>query len=510
MKKALLGALAAVGILAIAGVALAVMRPDLLPAWAKPPAQAQVAESGPFCDEHGVPEKFCTICHPELKEKLLLCPEHGNIPEDIYTLCHPDVKKKLNIETCEHGLPKHFCYKCKAERGEKGDDQASANLINDGWCAEFGEAGPNGVKRCKLLPLVRLASTELATNVGLKTAPVAEEEHVHELFANAETDYDANRYAEIHPRVTGFLREARFDLGQKTKATEVVAVVDSAEVSNAKAQYITAHSAHDLAKDTYARTSALGASQAIAVKQVTADRAALHQAQASFLNAEQKLRNFRFDDSDLARILKENDTRPLLDITTPLGGTVVFRHAVLGEAIEPTTKLYTVADTSTVWLWVDVYERDMAKVEPGQKVTFAVMGGGPEETPTVFEGKVTWVGSEVDQTTRTTKIRAELPNPTGKLRAHQFGKARIELGRPHKALTVAKAAVQKYENADLVFLTEKPGVYRPQRIKARPVGRGETLEVSWGLKPGQMVVTDGSYLLKTEIMKGSIGAGCCD
>jgi cobalt-zinc-cadmium efflux system membrane fusion protein len=366
------------------------------------------------------------------------------------------------------------------------------------------------VAKCKLLPVVRLASEGLAADVGLKTAPVAEEEHVHELFANAETDYDANRYAEINPRVSGFLREARFDLGQQAKGGEVVAVVDSAEVSNAKAQYITARSAHDLAKDTYARTSALGASQAIAATQVLADRAAMNQAQASLLNAEQKLRNFRFGDSDLARILKEHDTRPLLDITTPLGGTVVFRHAVLGEAVEPTTKLYTVADTSKVWLWIDVYERDISKVEPGQKVTFAVMGGGPEETPTAYKGKVTWVGAEVDQTTRTTKVRAEVPNPLGKLRAHQFGKARVELGKPHRTLTVAKRAVQRYENVDLVFLTEKPGVYRPQRIKAKAIGRGEFMEVSWGLKSGQSVVTDGSYLLKTEIMKGSIGAGCCD
>jgi cobalt-zinc-cadmium efflux system membrane fusion protein len=507
MKKALLGALATIGFIAIAGVALAFIRPDLLPAWGRPPAEAHTAESGLFCEEHGVPEKFCTICHPELNDKLLLCPEHGNIPEDICTLCHPDVKARHGIETCEHGLPRHFCTECKAE---KGDEQASTNLINDGWCAQFGTAGTDGQERCKLLPLVRLASADLSRDVGLQTAPVVEEEHDHVLTANAETAYDANRYAEINPRVSGFLREARFDLGQRVKPGEVVAVVDSAQVSSAKAKYITARTTYELARDSYNRTSSLEAAQAIAAKQVIADRAAMNQAQASLLDAEQMLRNFRFDDEDLALILEENQTRPLLDLTTPLGGTVVFRHAVLGEAVEPTTKLYTVADTSTMWLWIDVYEREIARVEPGQRVAFTVMGGHPEEPPVVFEGRVTWVGSEVDRTTRTTKVRAEVPNPRGQLRAHQFGKARITLGRPHKALTIARAAVQKYENVDLVFLAERPGVYRPQRIQARPVGRGDVLEVSWGLKPGQKVVTVGSFLLKTEIMKGSIGAGCCD
>ena len=62
----------------------------------------------------------------------------------------------------------------------------------------------------------------------------------------------------------------------------------------------------------------------------------------------------------------------------------------------------------------------------------------------------------------------------------------------------------------MVFLEQKPGVYRPQRIKSKPLGRRDVVEVTWGLKPGQQVVTDGAFLLKTEIMKGSIGAGCCD
>lgn len=507
MKSSLSGALATLGVLAVAVVAIAFLKPDLLPPWARPGAMASATDSGPFCDEHGVPEKFCTICHPDLKGKLLLCPEHGNIPEDVCTLCHPDVKEKYGLKTCEHGLPEHFCPKCKAE---KGGDEASADLVDDGWCVAFGEKAPDGSKTCERLPLVRLASADLAKDVGFKTAPVVEVKHVHELFAIAETAYDANRYAEIHPRVAGFLREARPDLGGRMEEGDVVAVVDSAEVSAAKAQYITSHSAYQLAKDVYGRTGALNASKVIADAKLVADRSAMNQAEATLLNAEQRLRNFRFDDEDLARILKDKDTRPLLDVTTPLAGTVVFRHAVLGEAVEPNTKLYSVADSSTMWLWIQVYERDVRQVEPGQKVSFAVMGAGPEDAKAAFEGKITWVGAEVDETTRTTKVRAEIPNPGGRLRANQFGKARIELGDSHMALTVAKAAVQRYENADLVFLTDKPGVFRPQRIKVRQLGKADVLEVSWGLKAGQEVVTAGSYLLKTEIMKGSIGAGCCE
>jgi membrane fusion protein, heavy metal efflux system len=512
MKKILIGALVALGVGAIAVVGVAYLRPDMLPKLGAARAKVEKDDYGLFCKEHGVPEKFCTLCHPELKEKLLLCPEHGNIPEDICTKCHPENAEKYDIKPCEHGLPSHFCTKCHPENfKEGGSASAGPALINDGWCAEFGEKGPDGkVKYCKLLPMVRLASAGLAGDIGLKTAQVIEEEHAHELIANAETAYDANRYAEITARVAGFLREVRLDLGQRVKADEVLVVIDSSEVSTAKTQYLTSNAALGLDEDSYRRAKYLTDQKIIGNKQEIATRTAMNQAQMTLWNSEQKLKNFRFDDASLSLILKTNDTSPLIETRTPIGGTVIFRHAVMGEAIEPTTKLFTVADTSKMWLWIDVYERDIARVKEGQPVTFAVSGLSPSPEEAGHVGRVTWVGAEVDEKTRTTKVRAEVPNPAATLRANQYGKARIRVEEPHRALTVSKAAVQRYENADLVFLVQEGASYRPQRIKTRSIDRKDVVEVAWGLKPGQEVVTDGSFLLKTEIMKGSIGAGCCD
>ena len=182
MKRMVLGVSAAAVALIIASVAVAIVRPERVPAWARLKT-SQAKDYGLYCEEHGVPEKFCTICHPELKDKLLLCPEHGNIPEDICTLCHPELKEKHDIEVCsEHGLPKHFCSKCEEKSGKP---QASSNLFDDGWCVAFGEVTSEGKKVCQLLPIVRLASADLSGEVGIKTAPVAEEEHVHELIAPA-------------------------------------------------------------------------------------------------------------------------------------------------------------------------------------------------------------------------------------------------------------------------------------------------------------------------------------
>ena len=539
MKRKLSLSFVTLLVLVAAGFTVAVARPRWVPSWArinleKLPAWARFGEkaraapgedAGLYCKEHGVPEKFCTLCHGELKDKLMLCKEHGNIPEDICTLCHPEVEKKYNLVTCkEHGLPESFCFKCG-----KGPS-ASLNLPDDGWCAAHGkpealcqecaELQAKGqplpvtktgtAKVCREpLPIVRLASARLARQVGIQTTEVTEEEHAHRLIANAETAYDANRYADITPRVSGFIREVRVDLGRAVKQGDILCVIDSAEVSSAKTQYLSAQAASKLAQATADRTQALTRSGAVAGKAELEVMTALNQAQASVMDSEQKLRNLGFGDNELTGILKTKDTRNLLSVVAPINGTVVLRHAVKGEAVRPTAQLFAVADTSKMWLWVDVYESDIQKVKPSQSVSFTVSGTSPEDILATV-GEVTWIGAEVNEQTRTARIRAELANPNGRLRANQFGEATIQIGPPHKAVVVPKESVQRKDKVDVVFIPEGEGAYRPQRVTTKPTDRSEVLEVTWGLKPGQRVVSKGAFLLKTEIMKGAIGAGCCD
>ena len=527
MKRVLIFSFIALIVAGLAGVAVAVVRPRWMPAWARfgspPPA---TEDAGLYCKEHGVPEKFCTLCHKELEDKLMLCKEHGNIPEDICTLCHPEVQKKYNIEMCPngHGLPKEFCNKCG-----KGPS-ASLDQPDDGWCAVHGkpeatcpecaQAKADGkplptvaigtAKACRMpLSTVRLASAMLAQKIGIQTVIVGEETHTHKLIANAETAYDSNRYADISPRVAGFIREVKADLGQVVRPGDVLAVIDSAEVSAAKTQYLSSQASVKLAQATAERTQSLSRSGAVAGKAELEVMTALNQAQASSMDAEQKLRNLGFEDIELVRILSTKDTKNLLNVVAPIDGTVVARHAVKGEAVQPTAQLFAVADTSRVWIWIDIYESDVAKVKPGQAVSFTVMGTGPDDVYATA-GQVTWIGSEVNEQTRTTRIRAELGNPDKRLRAHQFGEATIQVGAEHKAVIVPKEAVQRKDNVDLVFIPEGEGVYRPQRITTKATDTSDVLEVTWGLKPGQKVVSKGAFLLKTEIMKGAIGAGCCE
>lgn len=531
MKRKIIITSAALLVAAASALALASVRPQLMPEWARfgGDAQAPSEDAGLYCKEHGVPEKFCTLCHEDLKETLLLCKEHGDIPEDICTLCHPEVEKKYNIEMCPkgHGLPREFCVDCGKV------PSASLGLPDDGWCsahdkpeaaceecvearasgkplplAKLASFGPDRACRDPL-PAVRLASAKLARKVGIETATVAEEEHAHRLVANAETAYDANHYADISPRVSGFIREVKVDLGHVVRRGQTLAVIDSAEVGAAKAQYLSSQAALKLARVTSDRIQTLSRAGAVPGRSELEVMTALNQAEAATMDAEQRLRNLGFDDAKLLGILESKDIKNTLDVVSPIDGTVVVRHAVHGESVQATSQIFAVADTSRAWLWVDVYESDIAKIRPGQAVSFLVSGGKPGDSEAT-EGAVTWVGTEVDERTRTARIRAELPNSGGRLRANQYGEATIRVGDEHKAVVVPRQAVQRKDNVDVVFLPEGEGAYRPQRVTTRPTDRADVVEVTWGLRPGQVVVTRGAFLLKTEIMKGSIGAGCCE
>ena len=298
------------------------------------------------------------------------------------------------------------------------------------------------------------------------------------------------------------LREVKVDLGQLVHRGEVLAVVDSAQVGASKAQYLMARSAEELAKVTYDRTVKLTQAKAAPAKNELEALTALNQAKAALLDAEQKLRNFSFTDTDLTRIANESDTKNMLEITAPVEGTITAWDATLGEAVEPTTQLFALADTTRMWVWIDVYEHDIVAVASGQPVTFTISG---TEEP-VFAGKVTWVGTEVNATTRTARVRAEVANPGGRLRANQFGQARVQVEPEHDALVVPRAAVQDDGEIKMVFLPLSESVYRPRKVKIVPTERDDVVEVVQGLEPGQRVVTARAYILKSELFRDRLGA----
>jgi cobalt-zinc-cadmium efflux system membrane fusion protein len=158
-----------------------------------------------------------------------------------------------------------------------------------------------------------------------------------------------------------------------------------------------------------------------------------------------------------------------------------------------------------MWAVLEVPEELAAEVRPGQRVTLRLEAFGGA----LREGTIGRIGAAVDPATRTVRARVDLPNKDRSLRAGLFVRARIEVAGKRSGLFVPRDAIQRAEGRALVFLKTGAAEFRPVAVELG-ARAGTELEVVAGLAPGAVVVTTGAFLLKTEILKDQLGAGCAD
>ncbi|NUP99728.1 MAG: efflux RND transporter periplasmic adaptor subunit, partial [Armatimonadetes bacterium] len=189
-------------------------------------------------------------------------------------------------------------------------------------------------------------------------------------------------------------------------------------------------------------------------------------------------------------------------VRAPLAGLVTELDASVGEAVGAEANLMTVVDLSEVYVEADIPERDLVRIEQGQMVR-ARMRAYPDE---VFVGAVVSISGELDPQTRAAHVRARLANPRWRLRPGMFAAVGFVTNRAVGALTVPAEAVQEVEGQQVVFVQRSPEQYelRPVTLGASAENR---VEVVSGLKPGEVVVSTGSYLLKSQRLKGELGHG---
>ena len=132
--------------------------------------------------------------------------------------------------------------------------------------------------------------------------------------------------------------------------------------------------------------------------------------------------------------------------------------------------------------------------------------GAPDEAAT---GTIAWISTAVDDQTRTVKVRADVANPEGRLLAYTFGKAHITVREAPTAIAVPNAAIQWEGCCHIAFVRLTDDIFQTRKVKLGAKVNGFT-EVLIGLMPGEVVATEGSHVLKSEILKSALGAGCTD
>lgn len=189
-----------------------------------------------------------------------------------------------------------------------------------------------------------------------------------------------------------------------------------------------------------------------------------------------------------------------LELKAPINGIVTERQATVGELAGKETQIYTISDPGDLWVVAEVKERDIAAVHLGEDATFSVLAY-PDET---FRGKVVRIGNRVESASRTLDVRIAVRNQDGRLKPGMFADVEIATTAVKDALIIPDKALQSDEQGQVVFVALDGTRFekRPVKIGMKQHGRVQVFD---GLRESEKVVTDGSFILKSEMLKGELG-----
>ena len=291
--------------------------------------------------------------------------------------------------------------------------------------------------------------------------------------------------------------------GDDVTRRQTLARVQSPELGEAVAAYRTAKARDDAADARLERLRRLEADGVSSRAQVLESEADHAEAEGALEAAEERLRILDVP-LDVGDPHKGEHFPSRVPVRTPIAGTVLTANASVGERVEPGQSLFHVGDLDEVWLMLDVYERDLPAVRQGQTVRFSVEAW-PEQT---FEGAVAQVGDWIEPDARTIEVRVVVANPEHKLKPNMFATAELSVEReaPQTGVILPAAAVQRVEGAEVVFVEQEAG-----HFAARPVVVAERtsaqVRLGSGVAPGERVVTEGAFALRSELEKGELGDG---
>jgi len=309
--------------------------------------------------------------------------------------------------------------------------------------------------------------------------------------------FHEDHFAVVGPLVPGRISRVSAGVGDKVKRGQVIAEIESSDVGQARAELVSAKARFAAADANLKRETDLAEKMISSVREKELARAQWETEQAGVRAAIMRLRAIGLSPADVAEA-ERHDLGGRVQMRAPISGTVIERKVTLGQAVERATDAFNIADTSHVWVTLDLYEKDLSRVHVSQEVEMRT-DARPGET---FRGRVAFIVPVIDQTTRTAKVRLEFPNPGDVLHAGQLVTARI-IADPKQGtaevLAVPRSAIEQVEGKTVVFV--KSGDAFERRSVLVGTSGGEQVEIRKGLDAGEVVAVDGAFLLKSELLR---------
>jgi cobalt-zinc-cadmium efflux system membrane fusion protein len=303
-----------------------------------------------------------------------------------------------------------------------------------------------------------------------------------------EIRFDEDRTAHVVPRVSGVVEAVKVELGQSVKKGQVLAVIASQQISDQRSELSAAQRRLELARLTLQREKKLWEEKVSAEQDYLQARQDFQEADISLTNARQKI-------SAIGASLSPSAGNRY-ELVAPFDAMVVEKHLGIGEVVSDTSAAFTLSDLSRVWATFGVTPKDLNKVVVGRPATVSA-----PDLDAQVEGRVGYVGSLLGEQTRAATVRVTLANPEGAWRPGLFVSIEVVADHATAAVSLPESALQTIEDKPSVF------VRNPEGFQLQPVvtGRrdGGYVEILQGVAAGSQVATTGSFILKSELGKGS-------
>jgi cobalt-zinc-cadmium efflux system membrane fusion protein len=372
------------------------------------------------------------------------------------------------------------------------------------------ECGICGVNRVPELGIgkglkIRMVSLLSAKKAGVETVKPVLRAPLTGIQMSGKITYNYHRLAHITALAGGVTGRVLVQNGDYVKKGQLLLEIRSNDIVSAKEEYLNAMSLELVEKLNYEREKKLRDKEISAARDYELALARYRKARQKTLSSTRKLVNLGFSKQHFKQLEESRAPSPVLPVPAPFTGTIVFRHAVRGEAVESGKKLLTLADLSQFWLELSIPERHLPEVRLNAMVKVL-----PEPLPDLnLESRLTWISSDIDEQTRTLKGRAILDNPEGMLKHGMYAHVFLQPREIDKVLTVPAKSLHIFSQHPFLFVKLAEDLYEVRRVVtgSKQTGKVEILE---GLKFNEIIVADHSFIIKSELLKSRLGAGCVD
>ncbi|GLI34640.1 efflux RND transporter periplasmic adaptor subunit [Desulforhabdus amnigena] len=319
--------------------------------------------------------------------------------------------------------------------------------------------------------------------IGVQYGEVAEGPVTKTIRAVGMLASDETKIAHIHTKFEGWIDETYIDfVGMLVEKGQPLLSIYSPDLYSTQQELLLAKKSKETLADNEFKEIASGA---VSLYQATRAR----------------LKLWDIPDREIDAIEKRGSPMRSLKLYSPIKGFVQVRNAFPGLRVTPDTELYTVVDLSNIWVFAEIYEYELPMVQVGQQAKMS-LSYHPGET---FTGKITYIYPRLNAETRTLKVRLEFPNKNYRLKPDMYASVVVEKDLGVR-ISVPASAVLDSGTEQIVFVALDNGYFEPRTVETGPRVEGRYI-IQKGLKPGEKIVTSGTFLVDSESkLKSAVGA----